>query len=59
MISSRVKIVYTFSGKSHSPIEFYVCVIKGKNNTGTAAFMKYLKSGDVKRILKQYGFTVK
>lgn len=58
-MSSKVKIVYTFREKSHSPIDYPACVISGKSNKETAAFMKYLKSNSAKKILKKYGFSVK
>jgi len=59
MMSSKVKVVYTFKGKSHSPIDYPVCVINGKNNDGVKAFMKFLKSSRAKAVLKKYGFKVK
>lgn len=58
-MSSKVKIVYTFKAKSHSPIDYPVCVINGKNNEEVKAFMKFLKSGKAKAVLKKYGFAVK
>ncbi|NLV69090.1 MAG: molybdate ABC transporter substrate-binding protein, partial [Spirochaetes bacterium] len=59
MMSSKVKVVYTFKGKSHSPIDYPVCVINGKNNDGVKAFMKFLKSSRAKAVLKKYGFKMK
>jgi molybdate transport system substrate-binding protein len=59
MMSSKVKIVYTFKVKSHSPIDYPVCVINGKNNDEVKAFMKFLKSSRAKAVLKKYGFAVK
>lgn len=58
-MSSKVKIVYTFKVKSHSPIDYPVCVINGKNNDEVKAFMKFLKSSKAKAVLKKYGFAVK
>ena len=59
LLSSKVKIVYTFKAKSHSPIDYPVCVITGKGNKEVASFMKFLKTGNAKKILKKYGFIVK
>ncbi|HPS59283.1 MAG TPA: molybdate ABC transporter substrate-binding protein [Spirochaetota bacterium] len=59
MMSSKVKIVYTFKAKSHSPIDYPACVVNGKNNDEVKAFMKFLKAGKAKQILKKYGFAVK
>jgi molybdate transport system substrate-binding protein len=58
-MSSKVKVVYSFKGKSHSPIDYPVCVINGKNNDDVKAFMKFLKSRKAKAVLKKYGFAVK
>lgn len=59
MLSSKVKVVYTFKEKSHSPINYPVCIITGKGNNEITSFMKFLKSGNAKTILKKYGFKVK
>jgi len=59
MMSSKVKIVYTFKEKSHSPIDYPACVINSKNNDEVKAFMKFLKSSRAKAVLKKYGFAVK
>lgn len=58
-MSSKVKVVYAFKGKSHSPIDYPVCVINGKSNDEVKAFMKFLKSAKAKAVLKKYGFAVK
>lgn len=58
-MSSRVKVVYTFKKETHSPIDYPVCAISGKNNGEAAAFLKFLKKKESKKIIEKYGFVVK
>jgi molybdate transport system substrate-binding protein len=58
-LSANVKVVYTFTKKSHSPIDYPVCGISGKAGGEAAAFLKFLKKKDAKKILEKYGFAVK
>ena len=59
MLSSTVKVVYIFKNESHSPIDYPVCAVNGKNSGEAAAFLKFLSSKDAKKILEKYGFEVK
>lgn len=58
-LSSKVKVVYTFKKESHSPIDYPVCAISGKNKGEAAAFLNFLKKKDAKKIVEKYGFVVK
>ena len=58
-MSSKVKVVYTFKKESHSPIDYPVCVVTGKNTGEAAAFLKFLKKKEAKKIIEKYGFVVK
>ena len=59
LLSSTVKIVYIFKDQSHSPIDYPVCAISGKNSGETGAFLKFLKTSDAKKIREKSGFVVK
>ena len=58
-LSSVVKVVYTFKKESHSPIDYPVCAVTGKNKGNAADFMKFLKKKEAKKIIEKYGFAVK
>ncbi len=59
LLSKTVKTVYTFTKASHSPIDYPVCAIAGKNKKETGAFLKFLSGKESKKIREKYGFAVK
>lgn len=59
LLSKSVKVVYTFKKDSHSPIDYPVCAIAGKNKKETGAFLKFLSKKESKKIREKYGFSVK
>jgi molybdate transport system substrate-binding protein len=40
-LSSKVRVVYTFSKKAHKPITYPVCAIKGKDKVRPMVFCSF------------------
>jgi len=56
--SKKVKTVAEIPANLHSPIGFFVSIIKGKNDERTKLFYKFLISKKAKRIWEKHGFKI-
>jgi len=55
---NKLKLVYVFPSFLHSPINYYLALIKRKNIKLCAKnFYKYLTSNETRKVLKSYGFS--
>ena len=54
--SKESHIVYTFAAESHTPVEYPICAVKGKQTAETKAFLAFMKSAKAKTVLEKYGF---
>ena len=53
-----IRIIELLPESSHHPINYYAVVIAGDNMAQARKFMDYLKSKDVKKLLRENGFAV-
>ena len=53
-----VRVIDMLPEDSHHPMDYYAVVIAGDNMAEARKFMEYLKSPDIKRLLRENGFTV-
>jgi len=59
-ISKKVKIAFSVSIEKGPAIRYPVAIIKeGKNNAATEGFLRYLESGNARKLFERYGFIVK
>ncbi|HIP93553.1 MAG TPA: molybdate ABC transporter substrate-binding protein [Desulfurobacteriaceae bacterium] len=55
---NKLKLIYVFPSSLHSPINYYLALIKRKNVKLCAKnFYKYLTSNETRKVLKSYGFS--
>lgn len=60
VISERGGSRWTVPASNHTPIEQQAVLLKaGENSEASRAFLKFLKSGDAKAIIKRYGYEVR
>lgn len=58
-VSKGVKIVANFPQNSYKPADYPIAVLKDKNTADTKDFLNYLDSAEAKKVLVDYGFSVK
>lgn len=58
-VSQKVKTVGVFPAESYKPIAYPIAILKDHDNADSRDFLKYLDSDAAKKVLENYGFSVK